>query len=111
MKPLKVKLGEKLYTSCKITAWMAREAIAIHKDALSLARRGKEAHESGSAEEAAELLLDLMDDIATRKANLICEAYGNKFTADELERALSREETEVQIESIMSGVGAILTKN
>lgn len=111
MKPIKIKLGERLFTSTKITAWMAREAIATHKEALSLSKVAKEIQETKSDVEAAFEILEKLEDLATRKANLICEAYGNKFTVDELEKELSREEIDAQLEVIMTGIESVLSKN
>ena len=60
---------------------------------------------------AAESLYASMIDLSDRKANLICEVYGNKFTADELDRILEQSEIDAEVNKIINGVTGIITKN
>nr|DAQ35645.1 MAG TPA: hypothetical protein [Caudoviricetes sp.] len=109
MKTLKLKLGEKLYTTGRITAWQSREAMAVNKDMLSVARRGKELDKDDLP--GIEQMMQEMDDASIRKANLICEVFGNKFTVDDLENNLTSEEIEKCLMDIVQGISGIVEKN
>ena len=112
MKTLSLKMGKKVFTSGKITAWHSREAFAINKDLIDFANRGKElkSKEEKTTQELADYL-DGLAEINTRKANLICEVYGNKFTLDELEKSLSTDEITEQLTMIVQGITGIVQKN
>lgn len=110
MKTLTLKLGEKLYTSGKITAWHSREAFAINKELLAFMQQAKNLSEEMGEEEVAELM-ETMEQAKNRRANLICAIYENKFTADELEKALSDEEITEQVNGITQGIMGIVQKN
>jgi hypothetical protein len=109
MKTLVLKFGDKTYTTSRITAYLSREAFAINKDLLQIAKDSK-AIDKNDLEEVEKLLQD-MDDIAARKANLICEVYGNKFTVDELEKNLTNQEIDDQIKKIVQGISGVVEKN
>lgn len=109
MKTLVLKLGDKTYTTSRITAYLSREALGVNKDMLNIARTAKVVDQADI--DAMEKLLQDMNDAAIRKANLICEVYGNKFTADELEKNLTNREIENQIQKIIEGISGVVEKN
>ncbi len=112
MKTLKIKLGDHLFTSGKVTAWDAREAIAINKDAVRVPKMAAAGAGDGeSYVDFADQILTAMDEVATRKANLICNVYGGQFTPDELEKSHTPDEIDEQITMIIYGVDAVITKN
>lgn len=112
MKTLTLKLGEKVYTSGKVTAWHSREAFALNKDMIKIAKSGKEIQESKLQEESVLIeFLEEMESVNNRKSNLICEVFGNKFTLDELEKHLDQEEISDTIKSIVNGISGVVAKN
>jgi hypothetical protein len=56
-------------------------------------------------------LLDKLGELAERKAALICAVYGDKFTVDELEKNLSDEEINIEINKIIMSVSGVIEKN
>jgi hypothetical protein len=111
MKVLILNLNEKNYTTGKITTYLSKEALKIQKDALALGKKGNEVQKDTENLEAIDELLTALVDLKDRKTWLICEMYGNKFTADELEKALDDDEIDSQINSIISGICGVITKN
>lgn len=109
MKTLVIKLGEKTYSTSRITAYLSREAFAVNKSLLEIAKAGKTIDQNDL--DSVQKLLQDMDDIADKKANLICEVYGNKFTVDDLERNLTNQEIDEQIKSIVQGISMVIEKN
>lgn len=112
MKVLTLAIGEKIYTSTKITAWQAREAFSVSKDMLTLAKTGEAVSnsEQGDTEQMG-MFFEKINEVADKKANLICEVYGNKFTVDELEKCLSSAEIDSQIWKIIDGINGVVEKN
>lgn len=110
MKTLTLQLGDKLYTVSRITAWQSREALAINKTALELAKKAKSIGDDADENDASEII-DLMGEITTRRSNLICEVYGGKFTVDELEKNLTTEEIAEHMNQITFGIMGIVQKN
>ena len=112
MKVLTLKLGNKTFTTGKITAFMSKEAIKINKDALRLAKIGQEIQQSD--ENDIDLISDMLEqlqDLSNQKAWLITKVYEDKFTVDELENNLSSEEIDDQISLIINGISGIARKN
>lgn len=109
MKTLMLKLGGKTYTTSRITAYLSREAFAVNKNLFEIAKAAKTIDQNDF--DGVEKLLQDMDDIAIRKANLICEVYGNKFTIDVLERNLTSQEIDEQIQKIVQGISGVIEKN
>lgn len=109
MKTLALKLGDKTYTTSRITAYLSREAFRVNKNLFEIAKAAKMIDQNDL--DSMEKLLQDMDDIAVQKANLICEVYGNKFTADELERNLTNQEIDEQIQKIVQGISGVIGKN
>jgi len=111
MKVLILKLNDKTYTTGKITTFLSKEALKIQKETLALGKKGKEVQDNSEDIEAIDELLTELFELKERKAWLICEMYGGKFTADELEKALDDEEIDEQINAIISGICGVIQKN
>ncbi|HCC00543.1 MAG TPA: hypothetical protein DEP42_04920 [Ruminococcaceae bacterium] len=124
MKTLTLKLGKKIYTASLITMRLSREAMKIQADTVELATKAKKLQDmqpSQLNEETQELdpeflqdaqeVLNKLDELSIRKLNLICETYKEKFTVDELENNLTKEEVDEQAQQIFAGVTGILSKN
>ena len=117
MKVMTLKLGEKIYTTIKVTAYMAKEAMRINRDAVALGKFGNELRNDKKKQidaeklDSADKMFDALLEISERKTALICEVYGNKFTADELEKALSPAEIDLEINKILMGVNGVIGKN
>lgn len=111
MKVLTLKLNGKTYTTMKITAFLSKEALKIQKDALVLAKKGKEIQSDSENIELVEELLSDLEGIKERKSCLLCNVYGDKFTPDEIEKTLSDEEIDAQMNSIISGICGVVSKN
>lgn len=111
MQLLKLKINDQTYMSGKITTYMTKEALKIHRDALELRDKALGGTDGQSPEEAAAELLDAVCDITDRKVWLLCEVYGNKFTTDEVEMNLSTEEIDQALNMIISGVSGVIEKN
>lgn len=117
MKVLTLKLGKKTYTTGKITAFISREALKIQKESIQLAKKGLEIQQIQDTEmnedtiNQIEELLQLTEELRQRKSWLICEAYQNKFSIDDLEKELSNEEIDAEIQKILNGVQGVISKN
>lgn len=110
MQVLSLKLGEKTYTTVKVTAFMSKEAMRINRDAMTLANKSKEIKDNLDADAAAEIMEELIN-LNDRKTCLICEVYGGKFTADEVEKELSSAEIDAEVQKITRGVTGVIVKN
>ena len=79
MKVMTLKLGDKIYTTIKVTAYMAKEAMRINRDAVALGKFGNELRDDGKKSSDAEKLdsadkmFDALLEISERKTALICE--------------------------------------
>lgn len=111
MKVLTLKLNDKTYTTGKITTFLSKEALKIQKEALELGKKGKEIQSDNENLDTVDELLTLLFELKERKTWLICEMYGNQFTADELEKSLDDEEIDNQINAIISGICGVIQKN
>lgn len=111
MKTLTLKLGDKTYSTIKVTAFLSKEALKIQKESLELAKIGKEIQNDLENLDTIEELLDKMAELNDRKAALICEVYGNQFTIDELQKNLSDEEINIEINKIILAVSGVIQKN
>lgn len=121
MKVLKLKLGDKTYTTGKITAHMSREALKIQKDAMELGKKGTKMQKLGSGDSedkmtdeelinmAGELIVST-EELTDRKEQLIIDVYGGKFDIDELENNLSNQEIDQEINNILNGITGIVQK-
>jgi Co/Zn/Cd efflux system component len=111
MKILMLKIDGKTYTTGKITAFMSKEALKIQKDALALAKTGKSLQDNTDDLELVNELLDKLVELKDRKVWVICEVYGNQFTADAVEKNLDDDEIDAEINKIIYGIAGIVTKN
>lgn len=114
MQILTIKLNGKTYQAGKITVFISKEALKIQKEALELAKKGNEIQKNtGDIEQIDKVqeLLNGLSELRDRKSWLICEVYQNKFTVDELEKELTNEEIEIEINKIINGTNGIILKN
>lgn len=111
MKILTLKVNGKTHTTGKITAFLAKQAININKEALKLAKTGQAMADNAEDIDLAERLFEEMDELNNRKAWLVCELYANKFTQDELEKELTLTELDAEIAKIIRGISGITEKN
>lgn len=115
MKVLTLKFGEKTYTTGKLTAFLAREVMKVGKQALELAKTQKsyadiEVNSSEYDLDKAAELVDAIEELSNKSAWIICEAYGNKFTMDELEKNLSTQEINAEINRITAAITGTMEK-
>lgn len=109
MKLLTLKLNDKTFMSGKISMFLTKEALKIQRDALAVGKQAK-----GMSEEdidGADELLQAVYELADRKIWLICEVYENKFSPDDLERGLTSEEVDIEINKIIGAVSGVIEKN
>lgn len=111
MQPFTIILGDKRYTAVKITAFQTRQANQIQLDTLDFAEKAKNIESAEDVVEASKELIAFKNDLATRKATLICNVFDNRFDIDELEESLSTQEIDVEVQRIMTGVAKVITKN
>ena len=110
---LTIKIGNKKFTASGLTAGLTREAFQINRDALDLARVGT-AIQSAADEKDYDKVAEILDktlEIRDRKSTLICKVYGDKFTVDELEYALTDAQIDEQMNGIMAGINRTIAKN
>lgn len=110
MAPLKIKVGSKTYMSVKLKMYISKEALRIQRDAIRFGQRQKEIGELKDLD-ALEVLLDEIDSLNDRKVAVIVEAYGNKFSADDVEREFTADEINEEINKILSGTASVVGKN
>ena len=91
MKVLTLKINDKTYTTGKITAYQAKEAIKINKEAIKLARMGTNLDAESTDIDLAEEIFTQLEELGNRKANLICSVYIDKFDQDELEKSRDKD--------------------
>lgn len=111
MKVLTLRIGDKTYTTGKITAFLSKEALKIQKDAIALGKKGQDLQANSEDLDMADNLLTDMFELKERKAWLICEVYGNKFSTDILQNTFDDEEIDVEINKIIFGVAGVISKN
>lgn len=109
MKVIRLELGDKTYTSGKITTYLTKQAIRLQKDALKQANAAMMMDQTDldAADEVLEGLLELQD----RKTWLLCEAFNNKFDADEVEKNLTQEEVDEVINKLIGNIQEAIEKN
>lgn len=114
----KIKLGEKTYSTGKITARMTREALKIQKEAMELMKKGAKFQDQDTeidmtSEEIINISGELIvgqEELSDRMEQLIIDAYGDKFTIDELENELSTEEIGLEFNKIFSRIPKTVQK-
>ena len=109
MRILSIKLGEETYKSGKISLFLTKEALRVQKEALDVAKRAEEM-DMNDIDSALEIL-DELTAISDKKVWLLCEAYGNKFTADKLERVLDAEEIDAALNQLIGRTSQVIEKN
>ncbi len=109
MRILNIRLGERTYKSGKISLFLTKEALKVQREALGVAKKaeGMEMKDIDSALE----ILDELEDISNKKVWLLCEAYENKFTADEMEKALDAEEIDAALNQLIGRTSQVIEKN
>ena len=110
MKIINIKLGDQTFMSGKISTYLTREAMKLQRDALALGEKAKDLKDDTNGVEALELF-DAIDEQLARKIWLICETYENKFTPDLLERNLSTEEIDQEVQKIIGTASGVIEKN
>jgi hypothetical protein len=131
---LTLQLGEKTYSTGRFPAYLAREIMRIQAQQIEIAKTqdtlgqsqrrlaGITAAAPGTATDeietiaksisaTAEAVLKVEQDIYDRLLWVICETYGNQFSADELDHTLSRKEIAEQIRMIAAATAGIFEKN
>lgn len=113
MKTIILEIGDKKYTSSKVTCGISKEAMLINKEAIEFGKLGQSISENKDNVDMnmAESLFDRMIDLSNRKVNLICKVFGDKFTADEVENNLDNTEIDNIINNIIYGISGVITKN
>lgn len=110
MRVLTLKLGDKTYTTGKVTTYLARQVIKLGKDSIVLAKSQSEIKDNESYDQQEEMI-DAVTELLDRKTWIVCEAYGNKFTPDDLEKELSSSEIDQEISRIMDAITGTMGKN
>lgn len=114
MKVLTLQVGDKTYSTSRITAYYARRAMEINKKAIELAKRGSEIKnmqtEDVDTSVAAELM-DAMTDLNDTKAWFVCQIYGAKFEVEDLEKNLTNEEIDAEFSRITNAIYGVIEKN
>jgi hypothetical protein len=112
MKVLSLKIGEITYTTSRVTAYLARKAMEINKDSISLAKKGIEIKKQENVDlDEVESLMDQMEELYNLKSCFICQVYSEKFSDEELEKALTREQIEAEVKRIINAVFGVVEKN
>lgn len=113
MKVLTIKINDKTHATGKITAFYSKEAMRIQKEAISVAKLGKGFQDIDGIDDVDKIeeLFTRLEELKERKAWLICEIYGNKFDIESLQKELSDEEIDAEINKITNGISGIISKN
>jgi hypothetical protein len=114
MKVLTLQLGDKTYSTSRITAYFARRAMEINKQALELAKRGNEIKDSQTETvdiAVAAELMDAMTELNESKAWFICQVYGERFGIEDLETRFTTEEIDAEFTRITNAIYGVIEKN
>ena len=107
-----LKIGDKTYTTGKITAYISRKALEINTESLAITKAGSALKDSeGDRYEELESYLRRLAELRTSRSWLVCEAYEKQFTIEELENGLSVGEIEAEVLGIVHGVSSVIEKN
>ena len=90
------------YQAEKIPASMSRRAMELNADALEAATKAEALRTNPGAEGASSLMELLMNNL-DRKADLICDVFGNQFLPQVLFEELSITEINALLNAIVSG--------
>jgi uncharacterized small protein (DUF1192 family) len=128
---LKITIGKKTYSEMRFPAYLYREVLRLREMQVELAKTHKYVMQSqqklmeiaatanedeiktmsAAIEAVSEKIFALQDDIYERTLQIICKAYGEKFSVDELEQNLSVAEINAQIAKIADATNGIFEKN
>lgn len=112
MNVLRLELNGKVYMTGKLTAFISKEALKLQRDSIEFAKKAKEIQNSQDEDiENISYILQALSELRDKKSWLICEAYGNQFTVNDIENEFSVEEIESEVNKILYGVTGIITKN
>lgn len=112
MKVLSLKIHGKTYTTSRITAYLSRKAMEIHTKSIELAKAGTALKESGDTDlDAIQELMEKMAELNDQKSWFICQVYGEKFGIEDLEKDLTNEEIESEIQRITNAINGVIEKN
>lgn len=112
MRTFTIKIGGKTYTTSRISTYAVRQLLALNKDAIAMADKYTTLDVTGMSDiTIASEILNTVDQVYAKKSALISDIYGNKFTAEDVEKALTKEELDNQIQALTLGVLGIATKN
>ncbi len=111
MQVLILKLGKKSYTTGRATAFLARKSLEITQKSVEMAKKAKEIGEQDNDLDAIGDLIQQSIDINDTKSWLICAIYGDKFTIEELEMSLTREEIDAEVNRISQAIMGVIPKN
>ncbi|MEA4919384.1 MAG: hypothetical protein VB078_00450 [Clostridiaceae bacterium] len=111
MQVLSLKVGEKTYTTGRASAFLARKALEINKKTIEMAKKATVVKESGADLEAVGELMTQMSELNDLKSWLVCAVYGEKFSVEELESALTSEELTEEVKRVTNAIMGIIPKN
>ena len=113
MKILTLKIGEKTYTTGRVTAFLSRKAMEISRETIELAKLGTAMKEQeGSTDlNAVSELMEKLSDLKSQKAWFISQVYGEKFTVEDLEQNLTDEEIDAEVMKITNAIFGVIEKN
>lgn len=111
MQVLSLKVGNKTYTTGRASAFLARKALEINKKTIEMAKKASEIKEGGADLDAVDGLMTQMSELNDMKSWLICAVYGDKFTVEQLENALTAEELTGEVTRVTQAIMGIIPKN
>ena len=111
MQVLSLKVGDTTYTTGRASAFLARKALEINRKTIDMAKKAGEIKENGADLDAVDGLMAQMSELNDLKSWLICAVYGDKFTVEQLEKALTAEEMTAEVQRVTSAIMGIIPKN
>lgn len=99
---MKITINGTTYEAERIPASMSRRAMELNAEALEAAAKAEALRTNPGAEGASALMALLMDNL-DRKAELICDVFGNRFSPKALTEELSITEINALLNAIVSG--------
>lgn len=111
MKVMILKVGDKKYTTSRVTAYISRQAMKISKESIELAKAAKGISTEETDLDAIQDLLEKLAELKTQKAWLVCQVYGDKFGVEDLEKEYTDDEIATEVQRITNGIYGIVSKN
>ena len=99
---MKITVNGKEYETGKITAGMTRRALELNMEALDVAAKAEELKKTKDAEGASGLLAAIYGNIDD-KAALVCAAFADAFSSEELLESVTNAELNGIIQQIATG--------